>query len=34
MTSTVARLALTLSPVAQHEARHFASKLRRDEVLR
>jgi hypothetical protein len=34
MISTVAHLALTLSPVAQHEARHFASKLRRGKALR
>jgi hypothetical protein len=31
---TVARLALSLSAVAQHEARHLASKLRRGEALR
>jgi hypothetical protein len=34
MISTLARLALSLSPVAQHKARHFASKLRRGEAPR
>jgi hypothetical protein len=34
MISTLARLALSLAPVAQQEARHFASKLRPGEALR